>query len=191
MRQSLELEDLQCTVCYEITTDILPCLHSLCHECFDLWILSHNTCPICRSFISQKQKEKLQQIPNSRISAMNESNLRTSHRNEPFSVVVASQISTHTYPQIDGFNFFMRFRLRNPSQYRCQRTRYGYKVIYSPTNRWFQCETLKIGDIITHIDYQNLLTHPELLNQTGIVLCHILERNFFASIMTPSSVFYV
>jgi hypothetical protein len=46
-----EIKDaVQCPCCYDIPLNIrvLPCGHTACFDCLHVWMVSHDTCPVCR-----------------------------------------------------------------------------------------------------------------------------------------------
>lgn len=51
MNNGSTLLDMTCPVCFELTTDVLECGHSLCHICAARWFARHTTCPSCRKVV--------------------------------------------------------------------------------------------------------------------------------------------
>ena len=51
-------EDSECPVCYDVKQQKnFVCGHSMCFDCYSLWIKKNPSCPICRHRFSDVQSE--------------------------------------------------------------------------------------------------------------------------------------
>lgn len=68
--QSLTLNsENDCPICFHQITNPKEtcCKHKMCTECLNTWLLSHNTCPICRQIQFTEFKNKNQATDNIRM----------------------------------------------------------------------------------------------------------------------------
>lgn len=52
-QQSAAAEKCECPICQETTKDTktTSCRHTFCVSCLDKWLMTNNTCPMCRTQI--------------------------------------------------------------------------------------------------------------------------------------------
>ena len=59
-QQTKEEEKHDCAICYNSfkhkDTFVTKCEHAFCHECLSQWFLTKNTCPICRTKLSEERE---------------------------------------------------------------------------------------------------------------------------------------
>lgn len=69
--------ECECPICQETTATpkITSCQHTFCVSCLDKWLETNNTCPMCRSQISEPN-HTLPEIGDIRIMAQNYNILR-------------------------------------------------------------------------------------------------------------------
>ena len=47
-------EEMKCSICTELMdepTALIPCMHTFCKKCIDLWMTKAKTCPMCNCHV--------------------------------------------------------------------------------------------------------------------------------------------
>ena len=169
----------------------LPCHHYICGNCYEQWVVIKKTCPICRT---------VQIVPDDNVTNTDRSNVQRFVMSEeelprleeyprsillPFQVWLAHDLMNRDNP---ASQFLEIKNIRNPRRFIFEQCEYG-ATVYSMRCRLLPRLTnsfLKHGDIVTHINEQSLILHPNIFTWLSIpqsITCHILKRNFFTQVV--------
>lgn len=56
IERATSLNDLECLICMDNQIDVsLPCAHSFCSKCINMWHDTNKTCPICRDVVEKPE----------------------------------------------------------------------------------------------------------------------------------------
>ena len=67
------IKENECSICHEQLmqdVNVLPCSHRFHNECIEPWIISHNSCPICRAPIVEPEEEDEEALEQEREEAI-------------------------------------------------------------------------------------------------------------------------
>lgn len=156
------IDNIECCVCYELTTDVLQCNHSLCHICIErMFDNRQNTCPLCRKeFVLNKELN---------IICNDQRSVRI--LNENTSIMIPPGMIQVTHAII----LFHQTLI-------CESNEFGFEILnVHPVIR--DVSIIQPGDIIINVDNQRLLGDEFLnhmhLHQDRNIRCQVL-RDFLS-----------
>ena len=201
---SLHMSKTECAVCFEETTDKLLCGHTICGKCSAKWLADHCTCPICRKNIKQVEYAQESQDTHALSTSAISTSLSTSTFASTLSAIftprfdvwLANTIINETVSlESSRFHSFLQSVYINTKFYTFQITDFGIKVVGHTSNKfwflmhhWRYRNTLKIGDIITHVNgfrWNRAVNHVNFglfCSCDATIRCHILDRYIFSDL---------
>lgn len=110
-------ENSQCSICLEAIQEsesavTLECQHTFHLQCIERWCSTHNSCPMCRSVIEEREEQHEAEIPNIQTQRIILNNITTIVMNIRIN---DNSFSTFWYSyntMIDVFNFISQMQNR-------------------------------------------------------------------------------